>query len=145
MLVGDFVEPEGVDLADIEFMVEHWLQTVAYPCDAPDLTVDGLIDIDDFELLMQYWGQGAREVIFESTLDEMPGFTTQGQWQFGIPAGLGGAEHGNPDPKAGYTGNNVYGVNLLGDYTTTTDEPHYLIAGPFDCHFYRDIKLEFAR
>jgi hypothetical protein len=145
MLLGDFVEPEGVDLADIAFLTEHWLQTVAYPCDAPDLTVDGLIDIDDLELLMQYWGLGAREVIFETGLDESPNFTTQGQWQFGIPAGLGGTEHGNPDPNAGYTGNNVYGVNLQGDYSTVPDGPHYLTAGPFDCRLYRDLKLQFAR
>ncbi len=145
MLVGDFVEPEGVDLADIAFLAEHWLQTVTLPCDAPDLTVDGLVDIDDLELMMQYWGRGAREVIFGATLDETLGFTTQGQWQFGIPAGLGGTEHGNPDPKAGYTGNNVYGVNLRGDYSIAADGPHYLIAGPLDCRLYRDVKLQFAR
>jgi hypothetical protein len=145
MLVGDFVDPEGVDLADLAFLAENWLQTVAFPCDAPDLTVDGLIDIDDLELLLQYWQRGAREVIFEATLDETPGFAAQGQWQFGIPAGLGGAEYGNPDPKTGCTGNNVYGVNLQGDYSTVPDGPHYLTAGPFDCRLYRDVKLQFAR
>jgi hypothetical protein len=145
MLMGDFVAPEGIDLADIAFLAEHWLQTVTYPCDAPDLTVDGLIDIDDLELLMQYWGLGAREVIFETGLDESPDFTAQGQWQFGVPAGLGGAEHGNPDPKSGYTGNNIYGVNLQGDYSSIPEGPHYLTAGPFDCRLYRDLKLQFAR
>ena len=145
MLVGDFVDPEGVDWADIAFLAEHWLQTVAYPCDAPDLTVDGLIDIDDLELLMQYWGHGMREVIFEAALDETPGFAVEGQWQFGIPAGLGGTEYGNPDPNAGYTGDNVYGVNLQGDHPIAVDGPHYLTAGPFDCRLYRDVKLQFAR
>ncbi|MHC4439608.1 MAG: GLUG motif-containing protein [Planctomycetota bacterium] len=145
MLVGDFVDPEGVDLADIAFLAEHWLQTVAFPCDAPDLTVDGLIDIEDLELMMQYWGRGVREVIFEAVLDETPDFIAQGQWQFGVPAGFGGAEHGNPDPNAGYTGDNVYGVNLQGDYPKVADGPHYLTAGPFDCRLYRDVELQFAR
>jgi hypothetical protein len=146
MLVGDFVGPEGVDLADLAFLAEHWLQTVALPCDAPDLTVDARVDIEDLELMMRYWGRGAREVIFEAALDETPGFTAQGQWQFGMPAGLGGAEYGYPDPNAGYTGDNVYGVNLLqGDYPTAADGPHYLTAGPFDCRLYRDVKLQFAR
>jgi len=145
MLVGDFVDPEGVDLADLAFLAEYWLQTVAFPCDAPDLTVDGQIDIEDLELMMQYWGHGMREVIFEAALDETPGFAAQGQWQFGIPAGLGGAEYGHPDPNAGCTGDNVYGVNLQGDYPMAADGPHYLTAGPLDCRLYRDVKLQFAR
>jgi hypothetical protein len=36
-------------------------------------------------------------------------------WAFGQPTG-GGGEYGNPDPTSGYTGDNVYGVNLNGDY-----------------------------
>jgi hypothetical protein len=44
-------------------------------------------------------------------------------WAFGQPAGLGG-EYGSPDPTSGYTGDNVYGVNLNGDYSNNllTDE-----------------------
>ena len=145
MLLGDFVEPEGIDLADIAFLAEHWLEAMDLPCRAPDLTLDALIDAEDLELMMQYWGQGAREVIFETPLDETPGFTAEGQWQFGIPAGLGSAEHGNPDPDCGCTGENVYGVNLQGDYSTAVDGPHCLTAGPFDCRHYCDIKLRFAR
>jgi hypothetical protein len=145
MLMGDFVEPEGVDVLDIEFLLDHWLQTVELPCKSPDLTVDARIDVKDFELMAQYWGRGSREVIFETTLDETADFITQGQWQFGVPTGLGGGEYGHPDPSTGYTGDNVYGVNLQGDYPMDVDGPHYLIAGPFDCSVYRDVKLQFAR
>lgn len=77
--------------------------------------------------------------------NENPRWITQGQWEFGKPKGLGGAEHGYPDPDAGYTGNNVYGVNLSGDYDTTDTHPYYLIAGPFDCSQYSWVKLRFAR
>ncbi|MHC4701943.1 MAG: M56 family metallopeptidase, partial [Planctomycetota bacterium] len=82
-------------------------------------------------------------LVFE--FNEDPNWTTQGQWQFGRPQGLGGAEHGHSDPNSGYTGGNVYGVNLAGDYDATDTNPHYLTAGPFDCSQYSWVKLQFAR
>jgi hypothetical protein len=36
-------------------------------------------------------------------------------WAFGQPTG-GGGEYGESDPTSGFTGTNVYGVNLNGDY-----------------------------
>ncbi len=145
ILVGDFVDPEGVDIQDLAFLAEHWLQTVDLPCNSPDLTMDARVDIQDFARMAQYWGRGAREIIFETTLDEPPDWIAEGQWQFGIPAGDGGSVEGHPDPIGGYTGDNVYGVNLQGDYTVDVDGPHYLTAGPYDCRLYRDVELEFAR
>jgi hypothetical protein len=82
-------------------------------------------------------------LIFE--FNEDPNWSTQGQWQFGKPQGLGGADHGHPDPNSGYTGDNIYGVNLSGDYDTTDTNPYYLTAGPFDCSQYSWVKLQFAR
>jgi C1A family cysteine protease len=58
---------------------------------------------------------GSNSVIYEWDLDTDPGWDTENQWAFGVPAGLGG-EHGCPDPTSGYTGSNVYGFNLNGDY-----------------------------
>lgn len=145
ILVGDFVDPEGVDWLDLVFLAEHWLQTVALPCDSPDLTIDGRVDINDFARMTKYWGRGVREIIFETTLDEPPGWTAEGQWQFGTPTGGGGSVEGHPDPTSGYTGDNVYGVNLQGDYTVAVDGPHYLTAGPFDGQLYHDVRLQFAR
>ena len=84
-------------------------------------------------------------IIYETTLDTDPGWTTDGQWQFGIPTGQGAEEHGYPDPTSGYTGENVYGVNLDGDYALVADGPHHLTVGPFDCTDYRDVKIAFAR
>ena len=84
-------------------------------------------------------------IIYQTTLDTDPGWTTKGQWQFGKPAGLGAGGHGFPDPNAGYTGANIYGVNLAGDYRAVVDGAHYLTAGPFDCSRYREVKLQFAR
>jgi hypothetical protein len=77
--------------------------------------------------------------------NEDPKWATQGQWEFGKPQGLGGADHGHSDPNSGYTGNNVYGVNLSGDYSTADTNPYYLTAGPFDCSQHSWVKLQFAR
>ncbi len=87
----------------------------------------------------------ARQIIFETTFDAPVDWIAEGQWQFGEPVGGGGTEHGHPDPVAGYTGANVYGVNLEGNYAAAVDGPHYLTAGPFDCRGYRDVQLQFAR
>ncbi len=77
-------------------------------------------------------------------LDTDPQWSTSGQWSFGIPAGLGGEQYGYPDPTSGTTGDNVYGVNLDGDYATTVGGPYYLIAGPFDLTGYYETELQFA-
>jgi hypothetical protein len=96
-------------------------------------------------MLAQSWQQGARQRMCAVTLDTNPGWAADGQWQFGPPGGLGGTEHGYPDPVSGSTGTYVYGVNLHGDYTVAVDGPHYLTAGPFDCRNYREVRLQFAR
>jgi hypothetical protein len=145
MVAGDFVDPEGVGAEDRAFLDQHWLQTMGLPCESPDLNFDTRVDEKDLALLTQYWQQGTRKTIVETALDDSPGWTAQGQWQFGIPSGRGGAQNGHPDPTGGYTGANVYGVNLQGDYAMEVDGPHYLTAGPFDCRLYRDIRLQFAR
>ncbi len=78
-------------------------------------------------------------------LDADPGWAREGQWQFGRPAGRGGAELGNPDPTGGYTGQNVFGVNLQGDYSTAPGGPYFLTAGPFDFTSYRQVSVRFRR
>ena len=76
-------------------------------------------------------------------MDTNPGWTTQGQWAYGVPQGLGG-QYGNPDPNSGYTGANVYGYNLAGDYANSMPEYH-LISTPIDCSTLTGIELSFWR
>ena len=52
--------------------------------------------------------------IYDFSLDVDPGWTTQDQWAFGVPTGGGSS---NRDPTSGFTGPNVYGYNLAGDYS----------------------------
>src|SRR3972149_8521856 len=62
-------------------------------------------------------------IFYSAVLDTNPGWSVSGQWAFGQPTGQGGVAHPNPDPSSGYTGSNVYGVNLNGDYSTTAGGP----------------------
>jgi Peptidase family C25/Propeptide_C25/Peptidase family C25, C terminal ig-like domain len=74
-----------------------------------------------------------QEVIFlEANLDTDPGWTGEGNWAYGIPTGGGGA-YGSPDPTEGYTGDNVLGYNLNGDYEDSMSSTLYLTTTPFDC------------
>lgn len=80
---------------------------------------------------------------YQWTLDSDPGWTTEGQWAFGRPTG-GGGQHGGPDPISGYTGNNVYGYNLNGDYPNNLLEKH-LTSLVIDCSELFNLHLRFWR
>lgn len=75
-------------------------------------------------------------------MDSDPGWTTEGQWEFGIPKGGGGPQ--SYDPDSGYTGHNVYGYNLAGNYGN--NEPEYcLTTTPLDCSLAENVILTFWR
>jgi hypothetical protein len=105
---------------------------VSQDCDANDIP-------DDCEV-------GLWERITRFDLDTDPGWSTTGEWAFGQPTGQGGGgTYGFPDPTSGFTGTNVYGVNLNGDYSTTYGGPYYLTTGPLDLHNIRSTHLRFQR
>jgi len=77
------------------------------------------------------------------TDDSDPGWTTEGQWAFGMPTGGSGA-NGGPDPVGGFTGDNVYGYNLSGGYTNGM--PFYtLTSDPIDCSALSGVEIEYQR
>ncbi|MFH0909528.1 MAG: Calx-beta domain-containing protein, partial [bacterium] len=78
------------------------------------------------------------EVIHSFPLDADPGWTTQGQWAFGVPQGLGG------DPSSGHTGAHVYGYNLAGAYANGIPE-YFLTTPALDCSGYENVTLSFRR
>ena len=100
-----------------------------------------LVTVDDAYTLTAVF----EEVLFDFPLDSDPGWIMEGQWEFGVPTGQGGREHGNPDPTSGHTGQYVIGVNLNGDYSVEMGGPYSLVAGPFDLSGYSDVNLRFAR
>ncbi|MCF7857746.1 MAG: T9SS type A sorting domain-containing protein [Candidatus Cloacimonetes bacterium] len=86
---------------------------------------------------------GDASLITEWNFDSDPGWTTEADWEFGIPTG-GGGEHGEPDPTEGYTGNNVYGYNLYGDYPNNLSEEN-LTTTAIDCTNLYNVNLKFWR
>ncbi|UCG31815.1 MAG: S8 family serine peptidase [Phycisphaerales bacterium] len=74
-------------------------------------------------------------------MDSDPRWGVQGQWAFGQPTG-GGSHDGDPDK--GYTGSNVYGYNLNGDYGNNI--PQYFLTTPaINCTDITDVELRFWR
>lgn len=86
---------------------------------------------------------GFERVALEETFDTDPGWSTQGDWAWGTPTGGGGA-YGNPDPTSGYTGANVYGYNLNGDYPNDLN-PMRLTSNPLDFSDVSGARLDFWR
>jgi Right handed beta helix region len=86
---------------------------------------------------------GVPEPMIIFTMDEDPGWSTEDLWAFGVPLGQGGA-YGCQDPTAGFTGNNVYGYNLAGDYQNAMPERH-LTTTPLDCSSLTRVRLKFRR
>lgn len=83
----------------------------------------------------------------ELPLDTQPKWTKEGEWDFGVPTGGGAGIYGFKDPSSGYTGTNVFGVNLSGDYAlTNVPSPwYYLTTGPYDFRGYTRTMLQSQR
>ncbi len=75
--------------------------------------------------------------------DTDPGWSTEDLWAYGRPTGQGG-QYGGPDPTSGYTGTNVYGFNLNGDYPNDLPERH-LTSIAIDCSQLFSVGLRFQR
>jgi len=84
------------------------------------------------------------EIIYNFPLDTDPGWTAKYDWEFGQPTGEGSY---NGDPTSGYSGNNVYGTNLNGDYSILSylgDETN-LTTNALDLSGYSNVHLSFWR
>jgi len=88
---------------------------------------------------------GVPQPVYTYDFDEDPGWTMNGEWQFGKPQGQGGYSHGYADPTSGATGDNVYGINLAGDYSTSVGSWMYLTSGAIDCSDVTEVSLHFQR
>jgi V8-like Glu-specific endopeptidase len=82
-------------------------------------------------------------VVLDEPLSTDPGWTTEAQWAWGQPTG-GGGQYGGPDPTSGYTGDNVYGYNLYGDYPNNMPQYH-LTSTAINCTGLGGVRLSFWR
>ncbi len=69
----------------------------------------------------------------------------EGQWAFGRPLGGVDGYFGYADPKSGYTGTNVYGYNLVGNYPANIQTSFCLTTPAIDCSRFRNVRLDFQR
>jgi hypothetical protein len=85
--------------------------------------------------------RGGPQPIHDFMLDSDPGWTTTGAWAFGEPTGGGSHDF---DPTSGYSGTNVYGYNLAGDYASNMGEER-LISSAIDLADATETRVEFRR
>jgi C1A family cysteine protease len=125
--------------------------TVEINANAASLGEGANIAAVNFVNLTDHVGDDTRRVILAVgeptlahawTLDSDPGWTCEPDWAFGQPAGNVG-EHG-ADPSSGYTGVNVYGYNLNGDYPRNLPEKH-LTSQAVNCAGLYNAHLKFWR
>lgn len=83
----------------------------------------------------------ARSILYNFPLDSNPGWNAEPDWQFGEPMGQGKY---NKDPDHAYTGTNVYGYNLQGNYENNLPE-RTLTTGALDCRNAQNVHLRFMR
>jgi hypothetical protein len=135
-----------VDFYDFSALAEQWLNNCSEPnwCEGADFDSSSKVDFNDLTTLCEYWLSLRYDILHTFSLDINPGWTVEGEWAFGQPLG-GGGVNGNPDPSNGYTGTNVYGVNLNGDYNLSIGVPYYLTTGPFNFSGCSHVNLKFAR
>ncbi len=87
-------------------------------------------------------GEDVQQLVYEYNMDTDPGWSEEGLWDHGTPLGGGTRNH---DPTSGYTGSNVYGYNLYGDYTNGMLETMYLTTSAHDCSLLTETELRFQR
>ncbi|MCP4245851.1 MAG: hypothetical protein GY778_02275 [bacterium] len=85
---------------------------------------------------------GGRQPVHSFSMDTDPGWATEGDWAWGVPTG-GGSYNG--DPTSGFTGSNVYGYNLAGDYPNGMATTLYLTTTDLDCTGVTGSELRFRR
>ncbi len=72
---------------------------------------------------------------YQQPMTTNPGWTLQGQWAWGVPTGT---------PSAGFTGSNVLGYNLAGNYGNNLS-PTAATSTAIDCSDYGNVQLSFRR
>jgi hypothetical protein len=82
------------------------------------------------------------DTIYYANMDTDPEWQLDEGWAWGIPTGQGSW---NGDPESGYTGENVIGYVLEGDYENDIAEARYATTGAINCEGYQNIRLSFRR
>jgi Peptidase family C25/Propeptide_C25 len=144
---GD-TQPPGNETADETMTTEHEIfleglsQCTGYFFMVTSSDAGGNVAEDDNGGIYYYFMTYQQVIMLEENMDTDPGWTTESDWGWGDPTGQGG-EYGSADPNTGFTGNNVYGYNLNGDYPNDMYNTEYLITDSFDCSDASEVNLSF--
>ncbi|MGE0090470.1 MAG: hypothetical protein AB7S50_13445 [Bacteroidales bacterium] len=102
-------------------------------------------------LMLLNLGAYSQIVIFTDDFETDKGWVLTGEFERGIPFGLGG-EHGNSDPNSAVSGTNVLGVDLTGigtypgDYEINLADRAYTATSPvINCSAYSHVSINFQR
>jgi hypothetical protein len=88
----------------------------------------------------------AVQTIYSADMNSNPGWSPEGQWQWGVPLGQGGGGgRGNHDPTGGFTGSAVLGYNLAGDYANNIAATQWVTTPAIDCSTFETVTLSFYR
>jgi hypothetical protein len=148
---GSLEDPGAGSIIDVPYtLVDHGTDVIYVPapgheepCSFQFQANDGGVAPDggDSNIATVTVVQDLMQVLFDFPMDTDPGWGTTGQWAFGIPTGAG--TH-NLDPTNGFTGENVLGYNLEGDYPDNMGE-EYLTTPPFDLSGATQTSVDFCR
>jgi subtilisin family serine protease len=114
-------------------------------------TADQAPDIHTFSFLVtdgiRQHSQSASIAVLQSAIywadmNTDPNWLLDEGWAWGAPAGAGSW---NGDPNSAYTGENVIGYELEGDYDDNMAETRYATTGAINCQGYRNVRLSFRR
>jgi hypothetical protein len=83
-----------------------------------------------------------QNAIYWADMETDPNWLLDAGWAWGAPTGAG-SWYG--DPNSGYTGENVIGFELEGDYADNITETRYATTGAINCERYKNIRLSFRR
>ncbi len=117
-------------------------QTLEYLIEAYEATEGQFLDPGNSSWLLAEPGTD-QSLVFEDDFETNMGWTAESGWARGTPTG-GGGEYGGPDPSSAYSGSNVYGYNLNGDYPSDLSERH-LTSPQIDCSGLTNVHIDFYR
>ena len=83
-----------------------------------------------------------QNALYWADMNTDPNWLLDDGWAWGVPTGAGSW---NGDPDSGYTGENVIGYVLDGDYADNMTETLYATTGAINCEQYKNIRLSFRR
>lgn len=143
---GTLSDPQGGTIGSVPYTLLNQDNVVRYHPPSSRVVQGGLTRIHNFPLDLDVFtfrvDDGLPSNVATVALTANPNWSTQGQWAFGKPTG-GGGSNGN-DPTSGYTGLNVYGYNLNGDYPNNMSV-QYLTTTALNCSTLDQTELRFRR